>query len=123
MTTEKSWTGRDGAHVFYRYDDCTDPWKNAPLVVLPHPELGSSLRLYGSEPHLARDYLVVRPDIRGNGKSGTGDASRLSHNRCVAHTPAFLTCHFPQEHTEDAMPFRPGAGRRRAREMRAHSRC
>ena len=38
MTTEKSWTASDGAQLFYRYDDFTDPWKKAPLVVLLHPE-------------------------------------------------------------------------------------
>ena len=81
MTTEKSWTASDGAQLFYRYDDFTDPWKKAPLVVLLHPGLGSSLRLYGWVPHLAREYRVVRPDIRGHGKSGTGDVSQLSHDR------------------------------------------
>lgn len=81
MTIERFWTASDGAKLFYRYDDFTDPWKEAPLVVLLHPGLGSSLRLYGWVPHLAREYRVLRPDIRGHGKSEPGDASKLSHDR------------------------------------------
>lgn len=81
MSVEKFWSASDGTRLFYRYDDFTDPWKKAPLVVLLHPGLGSSLRLFGWVPHLARDYRVVRPDIRGHGKSEPGDESGLTHER------------------------------------------
>ena len=81
MTHESYWTASDGARLFYRYDDFTDPWKKAPLVVLVHPGLGSSLRLFGWVPHLARNYSVVRPDIRGHGKSEPGPDSGLTHER------------------------------------------
>jgi 3-oxoadipate enol-lactonase len=84
MRIENFWTASDGAKLFYRSDDFTDPWKDAPLVVLLHPGLGSSLRLFGWVPHLARDYHVVRPDIRGHGKSEPGDMSKLTHDR-LAH--------------------------------------
>lgn len=81
MTIEKHWCASDGATLFYRYDDFTDPWKDAPLVVLLHPGLGSSQRLFGWVPHLARHFRVVRPDIRGHGRSEPGAESVLSHDR------------------------------------------
>ncbi len=81
MTSEHYWSASDGTRLFYRYDDFTDPWKDAPLVVLVHPGMGSSLRLFGWVPHLAREYRVVRPDIRGHGKSEPGATSGLTHER------------------------------------------
>jgi 3-oxoadipate enol-lactonase len=81
MTHASYWTASDGTKLFYRYDDFTDPWKTAPLVVLVHPGLGSSLRLFGWVAHLARKYRVVRPDIRGHGKSEPGPDAGLTHER------------------------------------------
>src|SRR4051794_37060839 len=80
MTIDQSWLASDGARLFYRYDDFTDPWRDAPVVVLLHPGLGSSMRLFGWVPHLARDYRVVRPDLRGHGKSQGADRV-LTHDR------------------------------------------
>jgi pimeloyl-ACP methyl ester carboxylesterase len=81
MTHVSHWTASDGTQLFYRYDDFTDPWRQAPLVVLLHPGLGSSQRLFGWVPHLARTYRVVRPDIRGHGKSEPGPDTGLTHER------------------------------------------
>ena len=81
MTISKYWTASDGTELHYRYDDFTDPWREAPLVVVLHPGLGSSLRLYGWVPYLAGRYRVVRPDIRGHGKSQPGPAEGLTHER------------------------------------------
>jgi 3-oxoadipate enol-lactonase len=81
MTIEQNWVASDGTRLFYRYDDFTDPWRDAPVVVLLHPGLGSSMRLFGWVPHLARDYRVVRPDLRGHGKSQPGAARALTHDR------------------------------------------
>src|SRR6476469_6457120 len=81
MTIERYWTASDGTKLFYRFDDFTDPWKEAPLLILLHPGLGSSLRLFGWVPHLARSYRVVRPDIRGHGKSEPGAEHALTHER------------------------------------------
>ena len=81
MTHASYWTASDGTRLHYRYDDFTDPWKDAPLVVLLHPGLGSSLRLFGWVPHLARTYRVVRPDIRGHGNSEPGPDEALTHER------------------------------------------
>ncbi len=81
MTHASHWTASDGTKLFYHYDDFTDPWNEAPLVVLLHPGMGSSLRLFGWVPHLARRYRVVRPDIRGHGRSEPGADSALTHER------------------------------------------
>ena len=81
MTHASYWTASDGTQLFYQYDDFTDPWQQAQLVVLIHPGLGSSLRLFGWVPHLARTYRVVRPDIRGHGKSEPGPDVGLTHER------------------------------------------
>jgi pimeloyl-ACP methyl ester carboxylesterase len=81
MTHATYWTASDGTRLHYQYDDFTDPWHEAPLVVLLHPGLGSSLRLFGWVPHLARRYRVVRPDIRGHGKSDPGPDDGLTHER------------------------------------------
>jgi pimeloyl-ACP methyl ester carboxylesterase len=58
-----------GLELFYRIDDYTDPWRSAESVVLLHgnSESGEAWRAW--VPHLARRYKVVRPDLRGFGKS------------------------------------------------------
>src|SRR4051812_34838974 len=58
--------------LYYALDDYTDPWKNAPYLILQHG-LGRSGRFwYHWVPYLARWYKVVRPDIRGLGQSTAG---------------------------------------------------
>lgn len=69
MTSEQYWTASDGTRLFYRYDEFTDPWNQAPLLVLVHPGMGSSERLFAWVPHFARHYRVVRPDPRGHGRT------------------------------------------------------
>jgi len=55
--------------LHYTIDDFTDPWREAETVVLLHG-LGESGRVwYGWVPHLAREFRVVRPDMRGFGTS------------------------------------------------------
>jgi pimeloyl-ACP methyl ester carboxylesterase len=93
MTHSSYWTASDGTRLHYLYDDYTDPWKEAPLVVLLHPGLGSSLRLFGWVPHLARTYRVVRPDIRGHGCSSPGPDENLTHER-LALDLVELIAHF-----------------------------
>ena len=85
MTAEHHWTASDGTRLFYRVDDFTDPWTRAPTVLLLHPGMGSSQRLFGWVPHLARHYRVVRPDTRGHGRSEPGDLGTLSHDRLCAN--------------------------------------
>jgi 3-oxoadipate enol-lactonase len=62
--------GKPGLH--YAIDDYTDPWKNAPFVVLQHGNGRSSRFWYSWVPYLSRYYKVVRPDARGLGSSSTG---------------------------------------------------
>lgn len=55
--------------IHYEIDDYTDPWKNAPYILLQHGYGRSSKFWYRWVPYLARFYKVVRPDLRGLGQS------------------------------------------------------
>ena len=55
--------------LHYTIDDCADPWRNAPALVLQHGYARSSKFWYAWVPHLARDYKVLRIDLRGHGES------------------------------------------------------
>jgi 3-oxoadipate enol-lactonase len=61
-------TGKPRLH--YLVDDHTDPWKDAPYLVLQHGNGRSSRFWYSWVPYLSRYYKVVRPDARGLGSSG-----------------------------------------------------
>ncbi|GAA5236909.1 alpha/beta fold hydrolase [Verticiella sediminum] len=56
--------------LHYLVDDFTDPWKNAPVIVLQHGFGRSADLWYPWVPLLARHFKVVRPDLRGLGRSG-----------------------------------------------------
>jgi 3-oxoadipate enol-lactonase len=60
-------TGKPRLH--YAIDDYTDPWKNAPYLLLQHGNGRSSRFWYSWVPYLSRFYKVVRPDARGLGFS------------------------------------------------------
>lgn len=81
MTTSRHWQASDGTSLRYCLDDFTDPWKTPEHVVLIHPGMGSAQRLYAWVPYLARDYRVVRPDIRGHGESQAGSDRPLTNER------------------------------------------
>ena len=55
----------------YCQDDChADPWRETPeTVVLLHGALETSDVWYAWLPHLTRRYRVLRPDLRGHGRS------------------------------------------------------
>ena len=55
--------------LHYRIDDFTDPWANAPVLVLQHGYARSSKFWYAWLPHLMREYKVLRVDLRGHGES------------------------------------------------------
>ncbi len=55
--------------LHYVIDDHTDPWKNAPYLLLQHGNGRSSRFWYSWVPYLSRYYKVVRPDARGLGAS------------------------------------------------------
>ena len=59
--------GRPALH--YVVDDYTDPWKNAPCILLQHGNGRSGAFWYSWVPYLSRFYRVVRPDMRGLGRS------------------------------------------------------
>ena len=56
--------------IHYVVDDYTDPWRNAPYLVLQHGNGRSSRFWYSWIPYLSRFYRIVRPDARGLGQSG-----------------------------------------------------
>lgn len=55
--------------LHYVVDDYTDPWRSPETLVLLHGLGESGAVWYGWAPPLARDYRVVRPDLRGFGQS------------------------------------------------------
>ena len=55
--------------LHYLCDDFTDPWKNAPVIILQHGFGRSSNLWYRWVPYLSRYFKVVRPDLRGLGDS------------------------------------------------------
>jgi pimeloyl-ACP methyl ester carboxylesterase len=55
--------------MHYLVDDYTDPWSEAETILLLHGSSESSEAWFAWVPHLARHLRVVRPDMRGFGKS------------------------------------------------------
>jgi 3-oxoadipate enol-lactonase len=55
--------------MHYLIDDYTDPWCKPETVLLLHGNAESSDAWYAWVPHLARRYRVLRPDLRGFGRS------------------------------------------------------
>ena len=59
----------DGAELFYKVDDFTDPWTEPDTVVLHHGMAKNHKLWFGWVPILARHYRVIRFDMRGMGQS------------------------------------------------------
>jgi pimeloyl-ACP methyl ester carboxylesterase len=55
--------------MHYEHDDFTDPWTHPDAVLLIHGASSTSLAWFGWVPHLARQFRVIRPDLRGYGRS------------------------------------------------------
>ena len=55
--------------LYYEIDDFTDPWREAPYLLLQHGNGRSSRFWYRWIPYLSRFYRIVRPDMRGLGRS------------------------------------------------------
>jgi 3-oxoadipate enol-lactonase len=55
--------------MHYTVDDFTDPWTTPETILLLHGNAESGLAWYRWVPHLARRFRVVRPDMRGYGRS------------------------------------------------------
>ena len=65
----ESFRGPGGASLYYRYDDFTDPWKDAPTAVLAHGHPRNSNLWYAWVPELSGQVRIVRTDLRGLGLS------------------------------------------------------
>lgn len=59
--------------LHYALDDFTDPWRDAPHLILQHGYGRSGRFWYSWVPYLSRFYKVVRPDLRGLGQSQIPD--------------------------------------------------
>ena len=81
-----------GPTLHYVVDDYTDPWKQAPYLVLQHGNGRSSRFWYSWVPYLSRFYRVVRPDMRGLGQSSADfDLEReFTLEHCVADLLAII---------------------------------
>jgi 3-oxoadipate enol-lactonase len=55
--------------MHYRVDDFTDPWHEPQTILMLHGNAESGVAWYAWTPKLARQYRVVRPDMRGFGES------------------------------------------------------
>src|SRR5580692_2330595 len=55
--------------MHYEVDDFTDPWTTPETVLMLHGNAESGLAWWRWVPKLARQYRVVRPDMRGFGQS------------------------------------------------------
>lgn len=63
---------KDGGSVYYEVHDYTDPWTDAPTLILQHG-FGRTARFwYNMIPYLSRYYKVVCPTLRGLGDSDGG---------------------------------------------------
>lgn len=60
----------DGTRVHYEVDDHTDPWSAPDVVLMLHGIAETGLAFRAWAPHFSRRYCVVRPDLRGFGRSG-----------------------------------------------------
>jgi 3-oxoadipate enol-lactonase len=78
--------------LHYELDDYTDPWREAPYLILQHGYGRSGRFWYSWVPYLARFYRIVRPDVRGLGQSSAQfDLEReFTLDACVADLAAII---------------------------------
>ena len=82
----------NNCQMFYEIDDFTDPWvKDKETVWLQHGVGRSTKFWYHWVPALARQYRVLRRDMRGHGQSADpGPAHRWSLDELVTDMRAFM---------------------------------
>jgi len=91
MTETARFTTSDGLSLAYDIDDFTDPWQRPAALLMLHAAMGSARRYFAWVPHLAREYRVVRLDLRGHGNSQVPPAEApLALDRLVADVAEFL---------------------------------
>ena len=100
MTEALNFNASDGLSLAYYVDDFTDPWKKAPTLLLLHAAMGSARRYFAWVPHLAREWHVVRLDLRGHGRSQIPPADQpLTLDRLVLDVAELLDyLELPQAH-------------------------
>jgi pimeloyl-ACP methyl ester carboxylesterase len=86
----ESFKTSDGLQLRYVVDDYTDPWRECDTVLMVHAAMGSSRRFYAWVPHLARDFRVVRIDMRGHGESDAPKPDQLAFERLGADVVELL---------------------------------
>ena len=67
----------DGTPLNFEVDDHTDPWEHRPVLILLHGNGRNAQFWYQWVPYLSRDFRIVRPDMRGLGKSIFADGSAV----------------------------------------------
>ncbi|MBI3068917.1 MAG: alpha/beta hydrolase [Betaproteobacteria bacterium] len=82
----------DQPDLHYALDDFTDPWREAPYLLLQHGNGRSSRFWYSWVPYLSRFYRIVRPDARGLGRSSADfDLEReLTLETCIDDLVAII---------------------------------
>src|SRR5271163_4186606 len=81
----------NGYASHYEADDSTDPWKKAETIWIQHGFGRSSRFWYHWVPPLARDYRVLRRDLRGHGQSADpGTDYKWSVDDLLADMKGFL---------------------------------
>jgi 3-oxoadipate enol-lactonase len=58
-----------GVAMFYQDDDFTDPWRRPEAMLMLHGFAESGVSFNAWVPQLARRFRVIRPDLRGFGRS------------------------------------------------------
>ena len=86
-----TFTTSDGLELAYYVDDNTDPWADAPTLLMLHAAMGNAERFHAWVPMLSRHYRVVRLDLRGHGNSATpAPDSAFDMDRLVKDTLELL---------------------------------
>jgi len=73
-------TAKDGMKLAYRLYDFTDPWENAPHILLMAGLARHSGFWYQWIPYLSRFYKIIAPDLRGFGQSREGFSTERNFN-------------------------------------------
>lgn len=91
MTDERWLEVEPGIRLHVVIDDFSDPWRRAETVLMVH-SMGQNLEAWrGWVPHLARNFRVVRFDVRGFGKSTPiAETARWSMDRLLADIEAVM---------------------------------
>jgi pimeloyl-ACP methyl ester carboxylesterase len=81
MTEKNKFRASDDLTLSYYVDDYTDPWRASDTLVMVHAAMGNANRFYAWVPHLARNFRVVRLELRGHGDSDIPGPDQLTFER------------------------------------------